>query len=187
MDERVERYRAAMAAFGDKVHMIREDQWSDGTPCTEWDVRALVNHLVYENLWAPELFGGRTVPEVGERFEGDRLENDPVRAWDRSAAAAVAAANEEAMDRTVHLSFADVPGAEYTWQLFTDLVIHGWDLARGIRADDTIDPAWADLLYADLGPREPEMKSWGMFGGTVNAPDGADTQTRLLAVVGRVQ
>ncbi len=188
MDERQQRYVDALAAFGAKVHAVKAEQWTNPTPCTEWNVRALVNHLVYENLWAPELFAGRTVSEVGERFDGDQLGDDPVTAWDRSAVGAEAAVRDGgAMERLVHLSFGDVPGAEYTWQLFTDLVVHGWDLARGIEADDTIQADWAELIYADMGPREDEIKGWGVFGDKVVAPEGADTQTRLLAVMGRVQ
>jgi uncharacterized protein (TIGR03086 family) len=188
MDERQQRYADSLAAFGAKVHAVTSAQWTNRTPCTEWDVHALVNHVVYENLWAPELFAGRTVAEIGERFDGDQLRDDPADAWDRSAAAAAAAVTAEgAMDCTVHLSFGDVPGSEYAWQLFTDLVIHGWDLARGIGADDTIEPGFAELLFAELGPREAELKSWGLFGGTVIPSPDASVQTKLLAVMGRVQ
>ena len=45
-----------------------------------------------------------------------------------------------AMDRTTHLSYGDVPGRDYVFEVFTDLTIHGWDLARGIGADEQIDP-----------------------------------------------
>lgn len=188
MDERQRRYADALAAFGSKVHAVTPVQWTNHTPCADWDVHALVNHVVFENLWVPELFAGRTVAEVGERYEGDQLGEDPAGAWDRSATAAVSAVTAEgAMEDTVHLSFGDVAGSEYAWQLFTDLVIHGWDLARGIGADDSIEPAWAELLFAELGPRETELKSWGMFGGTVVPSPDADTQTKLLAVMGRIR
>ncbi|HEU4399007.1 MAG TPA: TIGR03086 family metal-binding protein, partial [Actinomycetota bacterium] len=131
-----ELHRRATDAFGDRVHAIADDQWELPTPCSEWSVRQLVNHLVYENRWTAPIFAGRTIAEVGDRFEGDLLGDDPAAAWDDSAKEAVAAVTEQgATERTVHLSFGDVPGSEYAMQLFADHLIHGWDLARAIGAD----------------------------------------------------
>jgi uncharacterized protein (TIGR03086 family) len=182
-----DRYERALALFGDKVAAVRDDQWSNPTPCSEWDVRALVNHLVYENLWVPPLLAGRTIAEVGDRFDGDVLGDEPNAAWSSSAAAALAAISEpEAMERVVHLSFGDRIAREYAEELFTDLVIHGWDLARGIGADEAIEPEFVDMLYAAVAPQEDALKASGLFGDVVVPPEGSDIQTRLLAIFGRV-
>ena len=110
------------------------------TPDEDWTVRDLVNHLVGEDLWAPPLLAGSTIAEVGDRFEGDVLGAEPRAAWAAASAAAVRAAGEDgAMDRIVHLSFGDFPGSEYTLQLFADHLIHAWDLARAIGADEHLD------------------------------------------------
>ena len=125
MNEQQEAYARAVADFTEKVHAIGPDQWTNPTPCTEWDVRALVNHLTYENLWVPELIGGRTVAEVGDRFDGDVLGDDPVGAWDRSAEGAIAAvAADGALDRTVDTSGGPTPASDYLDQIFVDAVIH---------------------------------------------------------------
>ena len=81
----------AQRAFGSVVHRVGADQWSSPTPCTEWDVRALVNHLVYEQLWATPMLEGTTVDEAGDRFDGDLLGSDPVSAWDLAAKESAAA------------------------------------------------------------------------------------------------
>src|SRR6478752_6197269 len=121
-------FRRAADAFGARVHGVADDRWAASTPCSDWDVRALVNHLAYEMRWSVPLLAGRTVAEVGDRFDGDLLGDDPVGRWDSAAQEAVVAVDGEgAMDRTVHLSFGDFPGREYVMQLFADLVIHGWD------------------------------------------------------------
>jgi uncharacterized protein (TIGR03086 family) len=188
MDELQQDFAGAAEGFGRNVHLVGADQWPGPTPCSEWDVRALVSHVVYEVLWVPDLFAGRTIAEVGDRHEGDQLGEDPAAAWDRAAAAAVAAVTADgAMATTVHLSYGDVAGSLYTRELFTDLVVHAWDLARGIGADDTVRPTWAQMIFDELAPKEAELKASGLWGDTVVPPPGADIQTRMLAVMGRLQ
>jgi uncharacterized protein (TIGR03086 family) len=188
MDELQQRFVDALTAFGTNVHAVGTSQWADSTPCTDWDVRALVNHVTYETLWVPDLFAGKTVAEVGDRYDGDQLGEDPAAAWDRAEKLAAAAVSPDgAMSSTVHLSYGDVPGSSYAEELFTDLVVHAWDLARGIGADDTMNTAWAQRIYDELKPKEAELKASGLWGDTIVPPPGADIQTKLLAVMGRVQ
>jgi uncharacterized protein (TIGR03086 family) len=79
-------HERAIRSFGARVQQIKDDQWDAATPCSEWDVRALLNHIVGENRWMPPLLEGRTIEEVGDRFEGDLLGDDPKHAWEDSAA-----------------------------------------------------------------------------------------------------
>jgi uncharacterized protein (TIGR03086 family) len=181
-----ELHRRATDAFGARVHAVRDDQWELPTPCSEWNVRQLVNHLVYENRWTPPLFAGRTIAEVGDRFEGDLLGDDPKAAWDGSAKEAVAAVQEHgAMERTVHLSFGDVPGSEYAMQLFADHLIHGWDLARAIGADERLDPELVGACARWFEANEQGYRSVGAVGPRPETSSGADPQTTLLAAFGR--
>ena len=117
-----------------------------------WDVRALVRHVVEEELWAPPLLAGATIAEVGDRFAGDQLGDDPLGAFERAHAAALTAV-DEAPDRDVHLSFGDTPRAEYTLQLAADHLVHAWDLARAVGEDDTLDP----------GPSRPSASGSGRW------------------------
>jgi uncharacterized protein (TIGR03086 family) len=181
-------FARAAQQFGEKVHAVGDAQWTRPTPCSDWDVRALVNHLVNEALWVRPLLDGMTIADVGDRFDGDILGDDPKGAFDRAAAEATAAAVEPGVvERIVHISSGDSPAGEYLGELFSDFVIHGWDLARAIGADDTIDAGFATDLYRRMAPMEDEMRSWGIYGDRVEVPQDADTQTKLLAIVGRVQ
>src|SRR3954470_13259029 len=91
MIDPVELFCRAQGEFDRRVAAIDDGQWSSPTPCADWDVRALVHHLVYENVWAPPLFDGKTVAEIGDRFEGDLFGDDAKAAWARSAQEAHAA------------------------------------------------------------------------------------------------
>jgi len=188
MTEIAQRFEQATAHFGDLVRKIGTDQWGSQTPCDDWDVRALVNHLVYEARWTPPLLAGQTIEEVGSRFDGDILGDDPEASYDEAlgdASAALAAPG--ALDATVHLSYGDTPAEEYLAQLSCDFVVHAWDLARGIGADDTLDPdmvAWVDSVAR---PQAAMLEASGMFGKPVDVPADADPQTKLLALFGRTR
>lgn len=180
------RYRRAADEFGSRVDAIADAQWSAPTPCAGWDVRALVNHLTGESLWAPHLLGGGTVAELGDRLEGDLLGGDPKGAFRGAADAALRAVEDAAPhDGTVHVSWGDIPMAQYVTQLASDRLIHAWDLARAIGADDHLDDELVAWAYDVHAPIEDELKATGLFGPRITPPPGADLQTRLLAVLGR--
>jgi uncharacterized protein (TIGR03086 family) len=178
--------RRAVGEFGDRVSEIRDGQWEAATPDTEWNVRDLVSHVVSEDLWAPPLLAGSTIAEVGDRFDGDVLGPDPQGAWRAASAHAVDAAGAPgAMDRTVHLSFGDFPGREYALQLFADHLIHAWDLARAIGADERLDPVLVEGCATWFAALEDAYRGAGAIAARPAVPDGADAQTRLLAMFGR--
>jgi uncharacterized protein (TIGR03086 family) len=179
-------HQRAMDRFGANVLQVRDDQWERPTPCADWDVRALVNHVVNENRWTPPLIEGQTMVDVGDRFDGDLLGGAPKLAWEESAQEATAAVHGDgALDRTVHLSFGDVPGREYVWQLFADILVHGWDLAKGIGADDRLDRDLVETCAQWFAEVEDAYRSAGAIGPRPDVPDHADAQTRLLAAFGR--
>lgn len=176
----------ASKLYGDAVHQIREDQWHLPTPCTEWDVRALMQHLVNEQLWVPPLLEGMTIAEVGDRFDGDNLGDDPVAAWDEASASARAAVEAvKDLQSPTHLSFGDFPAQEYLDQMTFDLHIHGWDLRTGIGADTTLD---GDLTKYLMPWAEVAMKAYEQVGATAAPPpisSSASDQTKILALSGR--
>ncbi|HZA87141.1 MAG TPA: TIGR03086 family metal-binding protein, partial [Acidimicrobiales bacterium] len=133
-------HQRTVAEFVSRLDTVG-DKWSAPTPCSDWDVRALVNHIAYEDLWTVPLMEGATIAEVGDRFEGDLLGDDPVAAARAAAdAATIAAASGLVAGRTVHLSFGDTPAEEYAYQLAADHLIHGWDLAAATGGDRRFDP-----------------------------------------------
>ena len=186
MGELVTFFGRAVEEFGARVRAVGDDQWHLPTPDTEWDVSALVNHLVGEARWAPPLLEGSTIEEVGDRFDGDLLGADPKAAWSEAAAEAVAAARRDgALGRTVHVSFGDIPATEYLSQLVSDHVIHAWDLARAVGADERLDPELVEFALGYLGPQADGWRAAGAFGPAVEVPPDADAQSRLLALTGR--
>ncbi|MET9517529.1 TIGR03086 family metal-binding protein [Streptomyces sp. NPDC002994] len=179
------RHSEALALFGGHVHAVRENQWQAPTPCTDWSVRDLVNHLTVEQLWVPPLVTEqRTIDEVD--IEGDVLGDDPVAVWDRAAAdAREALAAPGALERTVELSYGQTTCAAYCAQMVSDLVVHAWDLARAIGADERLPEDLVNFTVREVGPYSADLEKSGLFAAPVEPPPGADVQTKLLALLGR--
>jgi uncharacterized protein (TIGR03086 family) len=176
----------AIGGFGQRLSVVDASQWNATTPCDDWDVRALVNHVVAELLWVPPLLEGQTIAEVGDRFDGDILGREPEITFKSAAGAAEVAASEPgAQERTVHLSFGDFPGSDYLGQVVSDVIIHTWDLARAVGADDRLDPALIAFVDDFLSPQIDAWRSAGAFGPAVDVGPDASAQDRLLAQTGR--
>lgn len=177
--------RCASGEFAARVHRVG-DRWSAPTPCAGWDVRALVHHVVEEQRWAPPLFAGATIADVGDRFAGDLLGADPLASFvDAHREALQAAEAPGALDRTVHLSFGDVDGAEYAMQLAADHLIHAWDLAVATGTDPTLDAEAVTAVRAWFEPVEHLYRAAGLIGPRVAQPDSASPQQQLIAMFGR--
>ena len=180
------KYVTAMGEFDRRVRSVAPHQWHDPTPCAEWDVRELVNHLVVEQLWVPLLLEGATVEDVGDRFDGDQLGDDPVTAWASAAAAAREAfAAPGALRRSVELSYGRRPADGYCQEMTMDLTVHAWDLARALGADEQLDEELVSDVLAFIEPHVDQLVATGLFAPPVEVGDDASTQTRLLALLGR--
>jgi uncharacterized protein (TIGR03086 family) len=179
-------YHRSVLDFNRLVQQIGDDQWTARTPCADWDVRSLVNHVVSEQLWTVPLLAGQTIEQVGDQFDGDQLNGEPAAAADRAAKAAIRAAQApDLLDRDVHLSFGVTPAEEYLYQLLADHVVHGWDLSSAIGADRHIDDQAVRVCASWFAERESIYREAGIIAAPVPVPEPADSQDRLLAAFGR--
>lgn len=177
----------ALAATAPVVAGITDDQWADATPCADWDVRALANHVVAGNWWASELAAGATIDEVGDRLDGDVLGEDAVAAYDASAtAAAQVFLRPGAMEAPCAVSYGPVPGSVYCGHRLLDVVVHGWDLASATGQPADLDPELVAACLEVLLPQLDLLVASGAFGdGPVPVADDAPDGQRLLALLGR--
>ncbi|ONI87476.1 TIGR03086 family protein [Actinosynnema sp. ALI-1.44] len=184
--ELLDAHGSALSGFDWLVKAIGPDDWARATPCPGWTVRDLLGHLVAEQLWVPPLLDGAGIDEVGERFDGDVLGDDPVGAWTRASADAREAwLRPGALDREVHLSYGLVPAAEFGWQMTLDLAVHGWDLAEGIGETSPLHDELAEALLAVFSPQVWRWQGTGIFAPPVPVSVDAGAPARLLGLVGR--
>lgn len=154
----------SIEAFGARLRLVRAEHWLLATPCDEWDVRTLVNHVVGGATRYAMLLHGATADEVVATVALDHLGDDPVASFEqRSREVAYAFAEPGALLRTVHHPAGDVSGRELLELRITEFAVHAWDLARAIGADEQIDPAlvqemWNRALLGSTGSENDESQ-----------------------------
>ena len=177
-------YRRTVESWTAQVQAVAADQWTAATPCADWDVRELVNHVVGEDLWTEPLMRGSTIGDVGDRLDGDLLGEDPgAAARDAASQAARVVAETLPTHGKVHLSYGDEDMTEYVAQLAADHLIHGWDLAAATGGDTDLAPDLVADVAAWFAEREDSYRSAGVVAARAAAV--GDAQSQLLAAFGR--
>lgn len=160
-----------------------EGQWEAPTPCGEWSVRDLLNHLTVEHLWAPHLLRGESIEQIGSRYDADVLGDDPMRAWRRAITGSVLAWGH-APEREIQLSFGTSTTREYAQQMLVDLTVHAWDLARAVGVRPHLVPDAVEAALAYEKPRVGAGEVPGLFAAQV-ATESESRVDQLVALLGR--
>ena len=178
----------AAARFETVAALVTAADLDRPTPCDGWTVRGLLGHVIGGNLAAAALLGGASREEAVAILSTVAADADAIAAVRESnAAQAEAFAAPGALETTVHHPAMDMPGAQLLGFRVGDLLVHSWDLARAIGADETLDPEVVAVVATNIEPMRPFIGQIGMFGeGPSDAlDDSADAQTRLLDLMGR--
>ncbi len=129
------------------VDRVRPDQYGLATPCTDWDVRALLNHLLGTLALGDALLAD-TQPTVnvapGELPDIDLVGDDPAKAYRLGAEALLAAAAGDSLTRSHQTPLGEMPGAVLAGFTTMDILVHGWDLAKATGQDPTLEPSLAE-------------------------------------------
>lgn len=181
-------HRAA-AEFQARLDAVNDDDWQRPTPCTDWSVGDLVDHVLGGNLFTVRILAGDTVEAAMAEARSGVIETS-----DRAAATIASARAQRdafdapgALDRICHHPVGDVPGSAILGFRITDLTVHGWDLARAIGAAETLDPALVGAVWSRLSDTADAVAATGLFGDGPSGDVGeeAPIQVRLLDLTGR--
>ncbi|MDQ1597141.1 MAG: hypothetical protein QOI70_565 [Microbacteriaceae bacterium] len=178
------------AALRDVIDMIDLDQLSLSVPAG-WTrkphatLRDVLAAHAYDEAWVPDVLAGRTAEEVGARFDDDLLGDDPIGNYDALNDAATEAVSRDLdFDRVVHLSYGALPLGEYLLHVSTYRAFQAWSIAHLLGLDFALPEPLVDGLWENVGPQLDDFRAMGVFPPEVEAPAGADSETRLLARVG---
>jgi len=178
-------YQRALVRTGHIVAGVRPEHLSLPTPCRDWDVRLLLNHIIGGNEMFAEVARGGTADATGEME--DHTHPDPGTNYLASAESVFGAwAEPGAMERRCRMPFGEIPAPAAVSIHFLDIVVHGWDLARATGQDTAIDADLAaEALDISHGFLSPELRAVGAFGPEIPASTDDPLHDRLVAFMGR--
>jgi uncharacterized protein (TIGR03086 family) len=163
----------------DVVAGVRPDQYDDKTPCTEWSVRDLLEHMI----GAVEGLGAAASGRSPEPFT---LSADPASQFhDAATSAMVGWRTPGVLDRIVDAGPGPMPGHALASINLLDTATHTWDLATATGQPSALpDDLAATALEASRSIITAEVRP-GRFGPEVPAPAGATPTEALVAFLGR--
>jgi len=172
------------AAVRRVVDGVRDEQWGLPSPCTEWDVRGVLNHVVMGNLMAHAGLRGRQPPNDRS---ADYLGPDPRAAFSDSLVACRAAfAEPGVLEKIVRTPLGEQPGSFYVHMRINELLAHGWDIAAATGQSTDLEPEIAKEALEMWRARLGDKPRTGMpFGPEREAPPDATAADRLAAFLGR--
>ncbi len=180
----------ASEEFERRLSQVNDDQWDLPTPCSEWTVRDLTNHMLLGTRMSVQLLAGRSQQEVIAGLGDDLMagNQDPIADF-----VALAAQMQEGfaapngLEGTVDHPMGEIPRTMFVGFRIMDNATHAWDLARAIGADDTLDSDLVQRMWDDIQPMAGGLGELGMFGesSSGDVADDAPLQTRFLDLVGR--
>lgn len=170
---------------------VQQSQLPDPTPCTEWDVRLLINHFVGGVEWVSSVIAGDPkdirVTDGDNSYTGESKVAVLQRAYLNELDALLSAVSGPGvLERVVASPFGDMPVSQLLWGNLMDQLIHCWDLAKATGQDATVDAGAADLAYQWLSTGFADMgRQGGFIAPAVDVPADATPQDRLMAYMGR--
>jgi hypothetical protein len=178
------------AALREVIDMIDPEQLDLAVPA-EWSrtpdpiLRDVLAHHAFDEAWVPDVLAGRTAEEVGGRYDGDLLGDDPIAAYDAiNDAATEAVTGNLDDDAVVHLSYGDFSLGEFLEHTSIYRAFQAWSIAHLIGLDYSLPEPLVDGLWEIIGPQIDDFRAMGAFPPEIQVPEGSDSETRLLAKVG---
>jgi uncharacterized protein (TIGR03086 family) len=145
------------------------------TPCDEWDVRTLMNHMLDTQRYFVDAARGKDA-KLPSAPPPDVVGDDPVAAFEQARADTLVTFGAPGVVKQTGISL----GIASSYQL-----LHGWDLATATGQDATMPAGLAASVYDLIHGRFTEDQRKGVFKPEVPLPPGASDQDRLLAYTGR--
>ena len=178
----------AHVEFELRLSHVEADDWSRSTPCPNWTVRDLVNHVVVAANMYVLLLEGCDSQRADEELASDGLgSDDPLTDFRASVAALeVAMRRPGALEAPCAHPLGVTVGRSLLRGRAGDVAIHTWDLARAIGDNEHLDPRLVEHALAVLVPSAPRFRELGAIAAPTGPIDETvDPQVRLIRLAGR--
>jgi len=166
------------------IDRVTADDLDKPTPCTEWDVRALLNHTIGVMHGIAGGVSGR--PGAGGDAPDFTAGDGAAAAFAEASDVSLAAWGADGVfDGTVNIGAGDMPPEVAIGINMLDTLTHSWDLAEALGQDRSMDPALAEATLAASKMIVSDELRPGRFDPAVPIADDAPAGDRLAAFLGR--
>ena len=181
-NEVAERHLRACEGFGGAV-AAADGRWDRPSPCTEWKAREVLEHVIgFHDVLLLRPMGAKPVRPRDDPLERWRLTHEALRSLFALPGLFDGPIDVPAVGNN---SPTQLDAAPLVAALTQDVLVHTWDLASAVEADNRLDPELCDRFVAQLSADPQALVASGMFGPAVDVSTDANSQTRLLASLGR--
>ncbi|HTL23520.1 MAG TPA: TIGR03086 family metal-binding protein [Mycobacteriales bacterium] len=172
--------------FDGVLQEVRADDWDRPSTCAQWTARELVGHVLFVTGNASTLLRGGA-PDYGAQVDlAATAGDDPVAAFRRLEPEAREALRDADLDAVMETPMGPMPVRKRLAFPAMDLHLHAWDLGRTFGVDVELPEEIARFVHEAIDPMPDEqVRSEGVFGPEVAAPDDATPTERLMAWTGR--
>lgn len=169
---------ATLGVLQQIVHMISRDELSNPTPCADYDVAQLTEHL----LNSIAVLGGAAGAPAPEGDADDSVEGRIIGA----ARPALDAWHRRGLDGTVSIGPNELPAALAAGILSIEFLVHAWDYAAATGHDVEVAESVTDYVLKLAGKViTPQGRAHIGFADPVDVPADAPALDRLIAFTGR--
>ena len=191
MPNPIELYEAAAQGFRKTLEGVKENQMTNATPCSEWNVQNLITHnikvtgfvhgVLMENITVDSQQVAEPLPAEGAVAA---LDAGVARVLELIKAPGSAA-------QQINTPFGQMTRGEFLMAPFMDHLVHSWDLAKGTGQNTNLDTGLVDVCYQAFAPQVEGFRSIMLsdgrpvFAAAVPIADSAGLQDKLIGMVGR--
>jgi uncharacterized protein (TIGR03086 family) len=175
----IDRINALVGDFNTRVQAATPDSWTKQSPCDDWTARDVVVHVGNNLGRLAAGFSGGEAHEIGP-------DEDISSAWAEARDGFLGALPTADLSANVPTPFGPMPFEQFIGRIITtDVLVHTWDLARAIGADESLDQTAVEGAYSGLKPLDAMIRQPGIFAAKVESEPGCSTQTEFLNFLGR--
>jgi uncharacterized protein (TIGR03086 family) len=176
----------AQREFDRVLRQVGDDQWGLPTPCSEWSVRDVANHVLGANYYFVALMQGASKDDALEMLSQDFLRPDPVSAFEVQRPKVRETFHAPgALERIGHHVVADMTGAQLLRGAVSETAMHTWDIIRATSIEPSLDPGLAEVALGIFQQLAPVLEAHGFTAPSIDIGADAPVQLRMAALVGR--
>jgi hypothetical protein len=172
------------------INQIKDDQWDidmpEGSTRESSTVKQAVRYHTYDDAWVPDTYAGKTIAEVGDKYDYLKDNDDVMDNYIKfNKIANDTISNFSDLSITVHYTYGDFVASEGIPHLISFRAARAYDIASAIGVEYSVDDDYAQALIDTFSPVIESYRQMGVFPPAKEVSENASVREKMLAMFGR--